>query len=191
AASKVLRELNRTENETMEWELITPGTPLQGDIYERMFGVVQRSLRRAIGTKLLNNTELITLIAELEAIINGRPLVDIEEIGLVLRPKDFLHPGSACGEQLMEEKDYRRDNATANIENLQTKELTHQYTTTCKRLDHLRESMARGIFRRAKKTSSSEYSSCRIRREPEIDELVLLKQIVPEIFGKWKKYRDS
>ncbi|VDN08127.1 unnamed protein product, partial [Onchocerca ochengi] len=32
----------------MEWEFITPGAPWQGGIYERMAGVVKRSLRRAI-----------------------------------------------------------------------------------------------------------------------------------------------
>ncbi|VDM94210.1 unnamed protein product [Onchocerca ochengi] len=93
AASKVLIESNRIGGETLEWEFITPGAPWQGGIYERMVGVVKRSLRRAIGTKCLNNAELTTLVTELEAIINERPLVDIEEIGLVLRPEDFLHPG--------------------------------------------------------------------------------------------------
>uniref|UniRef100_A0A1I7VWD6 Integrase_H2C2 domain-containing protein n=1 Tax=Loa loa TaxID=7209 RepID=A0A1I7VWD6_LOALO len=80
AASKEIIELNRIEGETLEWEFITPGAPWQGGIYERMVGVVKRSLKRAIGTKYLNNAELITLIVELEAIINERPLVDIEEI---------------------------------------------------------------------------------------------------------------
>ncbi|VDN01209.1 unnamed protein product [Onchocerca ochengi] len=32
----------------MEWEFIAPGAPWQGGIYERMVGVVKRSLRRAI-----------------------------------------------------------------------------------------------------------------------------------------------
>ncbi|KAM3717828.1 Papilin [Dirofilaria immitis] len=59
--------------------------------------------------------ELITLIAELEAIINEKPLADIEEIGLKLRLEDFLNPGSTRGGQLTEKK----------------------YMTTCKRLDHL------------------------------------------------------
>ncbi|VDN02119.1 unnamed protein product, partial [Onchocerca ochengi] len=121
---EVLIELNGIGGETLEWEFITPGALLQGGIYERMVEVVKRSLRRAIGPKCLNNAELTTLVTELEAIINESPLVDVEEIGLVLRPEDFLHPSSARGKQLIEGKNYNRDNATGSIENLQTKELT-------------------------------------------------------------------
>ncbi|EJD76058.1 hypothetical protein LOAG_16914 [Loa loa] len=44
-----------------------------------LIAVAKGSLRRAIGTKLLNNGELITLVTELEVIISERPLVDLEE----------------------------------------------------------------------------------------------------------------
>uniref|UniRef100_A0A1I7VQL9 Integrase catalytic domain-containing protein n=1 Tax=Loa loa TaxID=7209 RepID=A0A1I7VQL9_LOALO len=188
AASKEIIELNRIEGETLEWEFITPGAPWQGGIYERMV-VVKRSLKRAIGTKYLNNAELITLIVELEAIINERPLVDIEEIGLVLRPEDFLHPDSALGERLIGGKDYNRNNATANIGNSQTKELKHQYITTCKRLDHLwkiwRGEYLEELRKRAQRKHRGPRS--RIRREPKIDELVLLKGDCPR--NTWKMGR--
>uniref|UniRef100_A0A1I7VSV8 Integrase catalytic domain-containing protein n=1 Tax=Loa loa TaxID=7209 RepID=A0A1I7VSV8_LOALO len=77
-ASKVLVESGTAENETMDWEFITPGAPWQGGVYERMVGVVKGSLRKAIGTKPLNNRDLITLVIELDEIINERPLVDLE-----------------------------------------------------------------------------------------------------------------
>uniref|UniRef100_A0AAF5RVX1 Uncharacterized protein n=1 Tax=Wuchereria bancrofti TaxID=6293 RepID=A0AAF5RVX1_WUCBA len=78
------------------------------------------------------------LIAELEAIINERPLVDIEEIGLVLKPGDFLNPGSARGEHLTEDNVYRKDKTICREENLQIHALAHQYKkNTCKRIDHL------------------------------------------------------
>ncbi|VDM94354.1 unnamed protein product [Onchocerca ochengi] len=93
----------------MDWKFITPGATWQGGIYERMFGVVKRSLRRTTG--------------------------------------------STRGERLIEGKNYNRDNATINTENLQTKELTHQYTTACKRLDKL----------------------WKVWREEYLEELVLLK----------------
>ncbi|VDO35507.1 unnamed protein product [Onchocerca flexuosa] len=70
AASKVVIELNRIGGETLKWEFITPGAPWQGGICERMAGVAKRSLRRAIETKFSNNAELITLVEELEVIIN-------------------------------------------------------------------------------------------------------------------------
>ncbi|VDO54009.1 unnamed protein product [Onchocerca flexuosa] len=154
-----------------------------------MVGVVKRSLRRAIGTKCLNNVELITLVTELEAIINERPIVDIEEIGLVLRPEDFLHPGSARGEQVIEGKNYNRGNTTASFENLQTKELTNQYTTTCKRLDHLWKIWQREYLEELRKRAQRKHRGprSRVRREPEIDELVLLKGDCPR--NTWKMGR--
>uniref|UniRef100_A0A1I7VFM4 DUF5641 domain-containing protein n=1 Tax=Loa loa TaxID=7209 RepID=A0A1I7VFM4_LOALO len=62
AGYKVLVELSTVESGTMEWEITAPVAP-----------------SRAIGTKLLNNGELITLVTELEVIISERPLVDLEE----------------------------------------------------------------------------------------------------------------
>uniref|UniRef100_A0A1I7VIF4 DUF5641 domain-containing protein n=1 Tax=Loa loa TaxID=7209 RepID=A0A1I7VIF4_LOALO len=176
AASKEIIELNRIEGETLEWEFITPGAPWQGAFMNEWH-------------KISNNAELITLIVELEAIINERPLVDIEEIGLVLRPEDFLHPDSALGERLIGGKDYNRNNATANIGNSQTKELKHQYITTCKRLDHLwkiwRGEYLEELRKRAQRKHRGPRS--RIRREPKIDELVLLKGDCPR--NTWKMGR--
>ncbi|MCP9262392.1 hypothetical protein DINM_005785 [Dirofilaria immitis] len=64
--------------------------------------MICKEVRKATGTKFSSNRELITLIAELEAIINEKPLADIEEIGLKLRLEDFLNPGSTRGGQLTE-----------------------------------------------------------------------------------------
>ncbi|OZC08675.1 hypothetical protein X798_04356 [Onchocerca flexuosa] len=54
-------------------------------------------------------------LAELEAIIIERPLVDIEGIGVVLKLGDFLHLGSARRKQLIKENEWSRDNATATL----------------------------------------------------------------------------
>ncbi|VDN04184.1 unnamed protein product, partial [Onchocerca ochengi] len=110
-------------------------------------------------------------------------------IGLVLRPEDFLHPGSAHGEQLIEEKDYSRDNATASIENLQTKELIHQYTTTSKRLDHLWKIWRREYLEELRKRAQRKHRGpcSRIQQEPELDELVLMKGDCPR--NTWKMGR--
>uniref|UniRef100_A0A1I7VXU7 DUF5641 domain-containing protein n=1 Tax=Loa loa TaxID=7209 RepID=A0A1I7VXU7_LOALO len=160
AASKEIIELNRIEGETLEWEFIYAGAPWQGGIYERMVGVVKRSLKRAIGTKYLNNAE----------------------------PEDFLHPGSALGERLIGGKDYNRNNATATLETA-NKRIETSYMTTCKRLDHLwkiwRGEYLEELRKRAQRKHRGPRS--RIRREPEIDELVLLKGDCPR--NTWKMGR--
>ncbi|KAL3997640.1 Integrase core domain family protein [Acanthocheilonema viteae] len=51
-----------------------PRAPWGGAVYERIIALTKRALRRAIGRKLLEGRELITLIAEIEGILNTRPL---------------------------------------------------------------------------------------------------------------------
>ena len=48
--------------------------PWQGGVYERMVGIVERSLRKAIGRQRLALEQLITLLVEVEGITNSRPL---------------------------------------------------------------------------------------------------------------------
>ena len=47
--------------------------------YERLVGVVKRSLRKAIGKVCLTNEQLLTFIKEAEAVSNSRPLVYVDE----------------------------------------------------------------------------------------------------------------
>ena len=48
-----------------------------GGFYKRMVGLVKRSLREAIGKVCLTNEQLLTLLIEVEAVVNSRPLVYI------------------------------------------------------------------------------------------------------------------
>ena len=64
-----------------------------GDFYERLVGIVKRSLRKAIGKVCLTSEQLLTILKEAEAVINSRPLVYVgEDINsyLTLSPAHFL-----------------------------------------------------------------------------------------------------
>ena len=64
-----------------------------GGFYERLIGLVKRSLRKAIGQLCLTNDQLLTVLKEAEAIINSRPLVymgDDINSGITLTPAHFL-----------------------------------------------------------------------------------------------------
>ena len=64
-----------------------------GGFYKRMVGLVKRSLREAIGKVCLTNEQLLTLLIEVEAVVNSRPLVyignDINSY-MPLTPSHFL-----------------------------------------------------------------------------------------------------
>ena len=85
-------------NRGIKWYFIVARAPWWGGFYERMIGMVKRSLKKAIGKALLFMDELITIITEIEAVINSRPLTylysEIEEDS-PLNPTHFL-----CGRRL-------------------------------------------------------------------------------------------
>ena len=46
-----------------------------GRVYERLVGLVKRCLRKSLGRRHLKSDKLATVLIEVEAIINSRPLV--------------------------------------------------------------------------------------------------------------------
>ena len=66
---------NYVSNSGIEWSFIVELVPWMGGFYERLVGLVKRSLRKSVGRNLLTDTQLETLIKEIEAVVNSRPLV--------------------------------------------------------------------------------------------------------------------
>ena len=66
--------LNYMAIEGIKWSYTTALAPWQGGFYERLVGMTKRSLRKAVGRKSFTLEQLITLLAEVEAVLNSRPL---------------------------------------------------------------------------------------------------------------------
>lgn len=77
----------------IKWRNIIPKAPWSGGVYERIIGLTKGTLRKVIGRKLLKEKEFITLIAEVESILNIRPLTYVNfDDSIILRPIDFIIP---------------------------------------------------------------------------------------------------
>ncbi|XP_060608443.1 uncharacterized protein LOC132760481 [Ruditapes philippinarum] len=79
--------------EGFKWRFIVEIAPWMGGFYERLVGLTKRSLRKSIGKKLLDSDQLITIIKEVEAIVNCRPLVYVGEdinSNITLTPSHFI-----------------------------------------------------------------------------------------------------
>lgn len=78
------------------WKFNIPMAPWMGGFYERLIGSVKRSLKKTIGQTLLTLIELQTLIKEIEAILNSRPLTYIsnQTDDTILTPSNFLGSGA-------------------------------------------------------------------------------------------------
>ena len=67
--------------------------PWQGGFYEQLVSLVKQGLRKGIGHRLLYWDKLLTMLAEVEAIINTRPLTYVYGdflSGFTLTPAHFL-----------------------------------------------------------------------------------------------------
>ena len=84
----------------INWHFIVELAPWMGGFYERLVGIVKRSLRKSIGRKMLSLMQAQTLIKEVEAVVNSRPLVYVgEDINstITLTPSHFLTPNPKIG----------------------------------------------------------------------------------------------
>ncbi|KAL3081150.1 hypothetical protein niasHS_012671 [Heterodera schachtii] len=105
AGAKVIKENWTTDLLTLEvqeqlahqgitWNFNTAHAPWKGGTWERLIGITKNALRRSIGRRLLTFDEFGTLVVEIEAIVNHRPLTfeSDREPDPVLRPVNFLIP---------------------------------------------------------------------------------------------------
>ena len=58
----------------VEWRFNLEKAPWQGGVFERMIKSAKRCLRKAIGKNCLTFDELLTLVTEVEGVLNSRPL---------------------------------------------------------------------------------------------------------------------
>ena len=67
--------ISYSTNGKIKWTFIVELAPWIGGFYERLIGLVKRSLRKAIGKLCLTSNQLLTVLKEAESFINSRPVV--------------------------------------------------------------------------------------------------------------------
>ncbi|XP_068749239.1 uncharacterized protein [Montipora capricornis] len=113
AAEKWLRRLHddqevreHLESNRIDWRFNLERAPWWGGFYERLIGTAKRCLRKVFGNARLNSDEILTVLMELEATLNLRPLTyEYDEIGAeMLTPSHLIY-----GRRLLNLPELRND----------------------------------------------------------------------------------
>ncbi|XP_031346826.1 uncharacterized protein LOC116173472 [Photinus pyralis] len=89
--SKEIQDASTTAG--TQWHFIPPASPHMGGIWESGVKSLKHHMRRTIGETTLTYEELTTLVQQIEACLNSRPLVPIREVmdeDTLLTPGHFL-----------------------------------------------------------------------------------------------------
>lgn len=63
----------------IEWNLNPPKAPWWGGWWERMIGIMKDLLKRTLGNAFLHYEEMLTILCDVESIMNDRPLTYLSE----------------------------------------------------------------------------------------------------------------
>lgn len=79
---------------SIKWRFIPQLAPWHGGFYERLVALVKNCLKRTLEKHLLYDNQMLTVIKEIETVVNSRPLTTVgSEIEHILKPSDFLSLG--------------------------------------------------------------------------------------------------
>ena len=106
-AAKILKEFSLDRgvngylaNESIEWKFTPAYAPHFGAVYERMIGVLKKELQKLLGLAQSTYHELATQLAEIEGIINNRPLIQVGARE-VISPMNILTGSKINNEQIL------------------------------------------------------------------------------------------
>ena len=129
-------------NKGITWRAIIEFAPWIGGYYERLVGLVKKSLRKSIQKLHLTYESLLTLVTEVEAIINTRPLTYIGgdvDSGISICPADFLSLNPKTG--FLELQD-DMNNARFELKMNTSNDLLASMETKSKTFESILESLA-------------------------------------------------
>ena len=79
-------------NHQVQWNFNLERAPWWGGFFERLIGLMKRHLKKSIGQARMSYDEMLTLVVEVEAILNSRPLtyISTEETMEPLTPSHLI-----------------------------------------------------------------------------------------------------
>lgn len=102
AAAKQIEKIKRSRdiqcfltNKGVDWDFITEKAPWHGGFWERLVKSTKRCLKKSVGKALLSYEEMRTMLVEVEATLNNRPITyiydDEEGVSFPLTPSCLIY----------------------------------------------------------------------------------------------------
>ncbi|CAJ0591480.1 unnamed protein product [Cylicocyclus nassatus] len=164
------------ESQNINWTFITPYSPWKGGFYERLVGSVKSCLKKTVRREILDLWLFETLILEIEAVLNTRPLFPANSANsntdLVIRPIDLINPQFRLGRLTYSMPQKIETSSRDHYESLKT-----QYRLLQTDLDYFwdiwhKEYLAALAERQATRTQKSSGT----KRSPRVGDVVLIKE---------------
>ena len=116
---------NALHNRDIEWHFNKPAASHAGGVWERMIRSIRKILRSLLGNQLVNDETLLTVLTEVEKILNGRPLTQLTDDPkdlnpltpsqlLLLRPNLSI-PATEIGDVVPYRKRWKQSQYLANV----------------------------------------------------------------------------
>lgn len=175
--------LDYAAKDNIAWKFITERSPWKGGLWERLIALIKNCLKHGIGRKRLNEEEFATYVKEAQAIVNSRPLTDVNDESVPLRPQDFLTPEAHIGLPMFN-NDSSDDPSYIPTSTTKNKMLVYmEKTTQC--LDRYWKKWHHEYLARLRDTSAVLHNQKGIDVLPEIGDVVMIEteENIPR--GNW------
>jgi hypothetical protein len=135
----------------IEWSFNTLKAPWQGGFFERLVKSVKRCLKKILGKACVTYEELLTILTEIECVLNPRPLtyVSTEDLEEPLTPSHLL-----CGRQILSVPSGDTSELIDPDWNPKSEEFTKRVVYLQKLIDKFWNRWSKGISVRATRISS-------------------------------------
>ncbi|VDI16697.1 Hypothetical predicted protein [Mytilus galloprovincialis] len=172
---------NFTMNKGLCWKFITELAPWMGGFYERLVGVVKRSLRKSLNKRLITDVQMRTIIKEIEAVVNSRPLIYVgEDINskITLTPSHFLMLNPTTG---IPDVDFDLDDPDYSPLESSKEKLLKAWKKGQKLLDSFWNLWRNEYLLSLRERTQTKLKSCRVQSSflPQIGDVVLIKDNLP------------
>ncbi|VDM33357.1 unnamed protein product [Toxocara canis] len=189
AADKVLAQTWENDNLEQEsvrygiergitWQYTTSHSPWKEGAYDRLVGMVKKTIRKALGRKILKTEEMTTFLSEMEVILNSRPLTFLyeEQDAKTIRPIDFICPYADIQLPIRSETDdpYDEDYRPPEERNA----FLEQFLKTIRTLDRFWPIWQSEYLLSLRETQKMIHSASRLseQRSPKLGEIVIIQE---------------